>query len=158
MNKDDKLRSVAGTDTGMRVPDGFFDDIYRQTAAILPEKEMEAVAAPLSTWQRIKPYVYLAAMFCGIWLMMKMFSDVSSSATRYSLENPPEAIAAAMVESPADDYMYETVMSQPEAIDIREDVIDAYSDFDALQQDLGIVLEDEYARIEISEAVGQPHH
>ena len=52
--------------------------------------EVERVA-PLSVWQRVKPYVYLVAMFAGIWMMMKVFHTVST-ADRLSLDNPPEAI------------------------------------------------------------------
>ena len=43
----------------------------------LPRKLPEPVLTPITPvtkWQRVRPFVYMAAMFVGIWLMMKIFN------------------------------------------------------------------------------------
>ncbi len=58
---------------GMTVPPGYFADFAARMEAQIPERTVVAPPAVRSTWQRIRPYVYMAAMFAGIWCMMKMF-------------------------------------------------------------------------------------
>lgn len=68
---------------GITVPDGYFEEFARKMEASLPEMEWERPAArviPRSLWQRVRPYVYLAAMFLGVWTMMNVFDFVRSSA------------------------------------------------------------------------------
>lgn len=64
---------------GMSVPDGFFAEFATRMADSLPQTDFElnATAAPLpprSFWQRIRPYAYMAAMFAGVWCMLKLFT------------------------------------------------------------------------------------
>ncbi|MCC8070750.1 MAG: hypothetical protein LIO90_02965 [Bacteroidales bacterium] len=68
--------------SGMTVPEGYFEDFAQRMAASLPKQPWEdeaasagqgAKIAPRSFWQKVRPYVYMAAMFAGIWCMMKMF-------------------------------------------------------------------------------------
>ena len=79
---------------GMTVPEGYFDDFAARMAASLPEQEWErageaAAEAPRRTvWQIVRPYVYLAAMFMGVWLMMNMFDHIRPSAS-LSVESSP---------------------------------------------------------------------
>lgn len=63
---------------GMTVPEGYFDDFQRRMMANLPEVAPAAqTPARRSKWQIIRPYVYMAAMFSGIYLMMNIFSLTS---------------------------------------------------------------------------------
>lgn len=80
MKTDKPLESV-GRDTGMTVPAGYFEQFAQRMAQDLPAQpwEMAGEAKPVQEeqrplWIRMRPYVYLAAMFAGIWLMMNMFS------------------------------------------------------------------------------------
>lgn len=89
-DKDNDLLSRFGRRDGMTVPDGFFDDFARRMMASLPENaEAEGtVVVPAKTvWQRIRPYVYMAAMFAGIWCMLKMFTMMSNTSTDLSIDN-----------------------------------------------------------------------
>lgn len=97
MKTEDKIREKFGTDPGFRVPDGYFDEVFAKIQRELPEREPRK-AAPLTRWQRIKPYVYMAAMFAGIWCTMKMVTMVQerAGAGQVSLDNPPAMIAQAM--------------------------------------------------------------
>lgn len=59
---------------GMTVPEGYFSDFQRRMMEALPELPAAEVPKPRSKWQIIRPYVYMAAMFAGIYLMLNIFS------------------------------------------------------------------------------------
>lgn len=65
---------------GMKVPEGYFADFQAKMMQQLPQQPAaeEVKVLPRSFWQRVRPYVYLAAMFAGIWCMMQMFSMIGS--------------------------------------------------------------------------------
>lgn len=97
MKSEDKIRDTFGTDPGFKVPDGYFDQVFARIESQLPELSEPSIPKRLSTWQRIKPYVYLAAMFGGIWCTMKMVHMISSQQpAEISLDNPPAMVAQAM--------------------------------------------------------------
>lgn len=80
---------------GMTVPDGYFEDFAARMTAALPEQEWEKPkpkVLPRSVWQRVRPYLYLAAMFMGVWCMMKMFDLMRTDSL--SIENNPVLTAA----------------------------------------------------------------
>lgn len=85
-NIDDILEKAARRD-GMLTPEGYFEDFARRMEASLPvqpwETEMrdirEGRVMPAGFWQKVRPYVYLAAMFAGVWCMMNMFDMIRSS-------------------------------------------------------------------------------
>lgn len=82
---------------GMTVPDGYFENFAAKMAASLPEREWEKPAPkvmPRSFWQKARPYVYLAAMFMGVWCMMKMFDLMRADSYGLSIENNPVMTAA----------------------------------------------------------------
>lgn len=82
---------------GMTVPDGYFEDFAKRMAASLPQQEWEKPepkVLPRSIWQRMRPYVYLAAMFMGVWCMMKMFDLMRTDSYGLSIENNPVLTAA----------------------------------------------------------------
>ncbi len=90
----DILNKIAGR-SGMTVPDGFFEDFARQMDAKLPEKQSESTnVMPSSLWQRVRPYAYMAAMFGGIWCMIKMFNLIGGTSTDLSIENNPTLASA----------------------------------------------------------------
>lgn len=59
--------------SGMSVPDGYFDSFQDRIMKRLPETE-PFVEEPVSAWDRVKPWLYMAAMFAGIALMFKVFT------------------------------------------------------------------------------------
>lgn len=91
MKLEDQIIEKYGKDSGMRVPEGYFANLERDIMASLPAYPKATAARNLTRWQRVKPYVYLAAMFCGIWLMMKVFHTATQPLTM-NLDNPPEAL------------------------------------------------------------------
>lgn len=91
MKQEEPIINKYGKDSGMRVPEGYFPDLKENILRNLPPYPKAQEVVERSLWNRIKPYVYLAAMFCGIWLMMKVFHTATQPISM-GLENPPEAI------------------------------------------------------------------
>ena len=66
-----------GKDPGFKVPEHYFDDFNKRMAESLPEVKITPVDARPSMWVRVRPYVYMAAMFAGIWCMMNFNGESS---------------------------------------------------------------------------------
>ena len=65
MKEDTGLKNRIGKDNPFKVPEGYFEDVVPEIMRQLPEiKEQEQ--EELTLWERAKPWVYMAAMFCGI--------------------------------------------------------------------------------------------
>lgn len=143
---EDKIKQKYGTDSGMSVPDGYFEQFYATMPSKLPPYPEKEVAHRLSLWKRVQPYVYMAAMFAGIWLMMKVFHNVSSD-NGMNLDNPPEMVAAAMADTDVEigsvtpDYLNE--------MELESDLSQQYDSFDEFEKDFGYDLEPQYAGINI---------
>lgn len=95
MDKDNDILAKLNGKSGMTVPDGYFAEFAKNMAMNLPERESQNIApAPRSTWQQVRPYVYLAAMFMGIWCMLKMFTLMGTPDTAMGIDNNPTLISA----------------------------------------------------------------
>ena len=116
--------------TGYTIPEGYFDNVRSRILQNLPEYQ-EAKPEPISKWRKIQPYVYMAAMFAGIWCMMKMFHMMTS--TDLSLDNPPESIALAMAD--VDHTEWYVPSDNAEVFMIEDDICSQYSSFDEFKQD-----------------------
>ena len=73
MGKEDNILKKAGTGNPFRVPEHYFDNFTKELMGKLPEKEPLPYSTELTLWQRVKPWVYMAAMFCGIMLNVRIF-------------------------------------------------------------------------------------
>ncbi|MBQ6166866.1 MAG: hypothetical protein IJK41_05485 [Muribaculaceae bacterium] len=80
MKQDDStILKKYGKDPGFKVPENYFDDFNKRMAEMLPDVEITPVDVKPTMWQRIKPIVYMAAMFAGVWCMMQVFSNFTDS-------------------------------------------------------------------------------
>lgn len=91
MKKNDDILARAAHRDGMTVPEGFFDEFAARIAATLPvrpevEEAQPHVIPQKTMWERIRPYVYMAAMFAGIWCMLKMFTLMSPAGVDLSID------------------------------------------------------------------------
>ncbi len=68
----DILRKV-GTRNPFQVPEGYFESFTQELMSKLPEKEAYVPMEEPSLWMRIKPWIYMAAMFVGIMLSVRVF-------------------------------------------------------------------------------------
>ena len=57
MNEDKKILDKVNRNSGMTVPENYFADFAEKMMQSLPEKEEPIITKPLTTWQKIRPYV-----------------------------------------------------------------------------------------------------
>ena len=68
----DILRKV-GTKNPFHAPEGYFENFTQELMSKLPEKDSYIPEAETNLWTRVKPWVYMAAMFVGIMLSVRIF-------------------------------------------------------------------------------------
>ena len=73
MGKEDNILRKVGTKNPFQVPDQYFEDFTQELMSKLPEKEPLLLSSEPTFWQRVKPWVYMTAMFCGIMLSVRIF-------------------------------------------------------------------------------------
>jgi hypothetical protein len=73
-----KLEELAKIDP-FKVPEGYFERLTGDIMSQLPDR-VPKVPVRIGPWQRMQPWVYMAAMFAGIALMIRIF--VGSPAQR----------------------------------------------------------------------------
>lgn len=81
MKQTDDILNKISHSSGMTVPEGYFADFASRMERELPEQTPVILEAPRTTWQKIRPYVYMAAMFAGIWCMLQMFNMMAPQPT-----------------------------------------------------------------------------
>ena len=65
MKEDTELKKKIGKENPFKVPEGYFENIVPEIMKQLPEaKAQESVE--ITMWERVKPWVYMVAMFCGL--------------------------------------------------------------------------------------------
>lgn len=150
-NQDPKLNKLdrPGHPDGMTVPDGYFEQFAERMSNMLPPNELEMQPVeqlkPRTRWQKIRPFVYMAAMFAGIWCTMKMFTMMQSpqapastdqlTPAQYYAEGLPQKSSplinlASASESQFDYYDY--IWSDYNEADLLEDLYDAGYDASSL--------------------------
>jgi hypothetical protein len=93
MKKDDStLLNKYGKNPGFKVPENYFADFNKRMAEMLPDVEITPVDAKPTMWQRLKPLVYMAAMFAGVWCMMSVFSHFSNTSSLQSIKAVAEKL------------------------------------------------------------------
>ncbi|MCL2650394.1 MAG: hypothetical protein FWD60_05110 [Candidatus Azobacteroides sp.] len=66
-----------------KVPVGYFEGFCDNMMSQLPEKENKKPQV-VGLWERVKPWVYMAAMVAGIMLMINIFVNKSDSSGIFS--------------------------------------------------------------------------
>lgn len=74
MKEEDKLLKKIGTENPFRVPEGYFEGFTSDLMSRLPEKEKTDVHREPTTWEKVKPWLYMAAMFIGAALIIRVAS------------------------------------------------------------------------------------
>lgn len=129
MRQEDNIKDKVGKRTPYKVPEGYFDSFRSNLMNSLPEYPEKPKVVKLSRWQRIKPYVYLAAMFAGIWCMMQIFHHVSTAE-----QNKEERMLAfAETELYYDDMYLDSYSG--EDLELQDEVTDLYPSIEDFKQD-----------------------
>lgn len=71
--KINKLKEIDKTKNPFKVPDNYFAQFNEEIMSRLPEKEIVALR-PVPLWDKVKPWVYLAAMFLGIYFTVNFLT------------------------------------------------------------------------------------
>lgn len=66
-----KLNNI-GKENPFKVPERYFENFSENLMSQLPEKESKEPQV-ISLWERVRPWMYMAAMFAGIVLMVNIF-------------------------------------------------------------------------------------
>lgn len=110
------ILSKLGKDSGFKVPENYFENFADEMAKSLPEQEIRPEETP-SLWQRVRPYVYMAAMFAGIWCMMRIFG----TGGRESSYNR-EIMAGFQNEANVDDFIMQGNVSEYDILTYEDSV------------------------------------
>lgn len=112
MKEEDNILKRVGKENVFRVPDGYFENLASEVMSQLPEKETPVfVKREPTRWERIKPWLYMAAMFVGAALIIRVASvDRVPSADRMAMDDTDtetvsdEYISAVLENSMLEDY------------------------------------------------------
>ena len=85
MKQEKDILSKLGKDAGFKVPDNYFADFNKKLLESLPEPNITPQLKP-SLWLRVRPYVYMAAMFAGVWCMGYLFKDLKTRSGEIAAE------------------------------------------------------------------------
>lgn len=122
---------------GLTVPEGYFDNFAAQMIATLPSRDeaenpSAVILPPPTLWTRVRPYVYLAAMFAGVWCMLKMFSLMVSPSDSGSLIDSNPVLAEAIGD---DSFITDYVIDDINQWDLIDEMIEDGFDVSALEFD-----------------------
>lgn len=98
MEKENDILKVAGKQNPFKVPEGYFESLTSNVMERL-EDPVEQETPVVSMWMRVRPYVYLAAMFIGITCMIRVYTGLSSGVNNNS----------SIVEQATDEYLLSSV-------------------------------------------------
>lgn len=102
MKEEDTLLKKLGKENSFKVPEGYFENLTSEVMNKLPEKEKVAFEEEqVSTWTRLKPLLYMAAMFVGAALIIR----VASSDHRPAAANDVAVVMEADTEVVSDEML-----------------------------------------------------
>ncbi len=131
MKEENNILAKISRRDGLTVPDGYFADFAAKMADKLPhrdEVEKPHIMPRRTPWQIMRPYVYMVAMFVGVWCMLKMFTLMSGKTEPINFDNDPTLAGAATNEEFVEEYILDDV-SQYE---LDEYFLDAMDEGDSL--------------------------
>jgi hypothetical protein len=118
--EDSTILTKYGKNPGFKVPENYFDDFNQRMADMLPDVEITPVAEP-TMWQRVKPYLYMAAMFAGVWCMISVFNHFTPSSNL----NAVRAVAEKLQDdkSNVEDFMMSGAVSDYDILNYEDSVM-----------------------------------
>lgn len=121
MKEEDKILKKTGTESPFRVPEGYFENLTSEVMKQLPEKETPAVLLKEPTrWQKIRPWLYMTAMFIGAALIIRIASSdgkpaVNTVASEDTDVEEIEYINTVLDNSMMDDYSLYVYLADAQA-------------------------------------------
>lgn len=126
--KINKLKEIDKTKNPFKVPDNYFAQFNEEIMSRLPEKVYVA-PRPVPLWDKVKPWVYLAAMFVGIYFTVNFLTrdgDKAQITTEQSVTGTRSDTF-----QPVDNYWSTVHITEEEFYQFLEDqmVDDGYYDY-----------------------------
>lgn len=111
MKEESNILRKVGIQNPFTVPDGYFEGLTSEIMAKLPEQEKSSFIIKEPTlWERMKPWVYMAAMFAGAALLIRVGSINETVGTNQALADETELeieyISTTADHSLLDDYSF----------------------------------------------------
>lgn len=113
MKEDTELKNRLGKENPFKVPEGYFENVIPEIMKQLPEIE-EQGQDEVTLWERVKPWVYMVAMFCGLMFSVRVMmmdnsaqtdNNIVSVSMNDTLQNiPDEYIDPILDQAMMDDY------------------------------------------------------
>lgn len=122
MKEEDNLLKKIGTENPFRVPEGYFEGFTSDLMSRLPEKEKTDIHREPTTWERVRPWLYMAAMFIGAALIIRVASSVNEKVPEVQqqvavddTDTELEYISTAIDNTMMDDYSLYVYLSDESA-------------------------------------------
>lgn len=75
MREEDNMLRKVGTQNPFKVPEGYFDNLTSEIMTFIPEETPNKVVKMPTLWDKMKPWAYMAAMFAGAALLIRIGSS-----------------------------------------------------------------------------------
>lgn len=69
--EEEEIIKKCGKENPFRVPEGYFENFTQEMMDLLPEQTEQPLTLKVTLWERVKPLLYLAAMFAGMMLCVR---------------------------------------------------------------------------------------
>lgn len=119
--EDLEILKQLGKDSGFKVPENYFDNFCDNLMEQLPEVTITDTTAKPNLWVRVRPFVYMAAMFAGVWLMMTVFNQFNGTSTSGNI--PQIAAGVEHNEKNADEMMMNGLVSDYDLYNYEDSVV-----------------------------------
>lgn len=123
-----KFNKLQEVDKGnpFSVPENYFAQFNEEIMNRLPEKEY-IPPQTVSLWDRVKPWVYMAAMFVGLYITINFLTKNADE----SLTSRQEAAAVIATDAPVDSYWSNVHITEEEFYQYLEEQLidDGYYDY-----------------------------
>lgn len=108
-----------------RVPENYFEHFNQEIMNRLPEKDF-FVPRTVSLWDKVKPWVYMAAMFLGLYFTIQFLTTKTGTQ-----QTPSAAIQQPLIAPQANQYWSNASVTEDEFYQYLEDqlVEDNYYDY-----------------------------
>ena len=85
--EESKILSKLGKEPGFKIPENYFSDFQNNIAEKLPNFSVSEEKVKPNLWVRFRPYVYMAAMFAGIFCMIQVFDVLNGTSGENAIAN-----------------------------------------------------------------------
>lgn len=109
MDKEKELKQKYGKNNPFKVPEGYFDHLTQHIMEQIPATQVQETAE-ISLWGKIKPWVYMAAMFVGMSFTIRMFMGKFGMEKDTDYNNIPSCNVSELPDELVDPIVNQTMM------------------------------------------------